>query len=60
MITVEEHDVHGGLGGAVAEVLGEHSPTPLVRLGLRGYGESGANEALLSKYRLAPEAVAEE
>ena len=35
VITVEEHTVLGGLGGAVAEVLGEHRPTQLNRIGLQ-------------------------
>jgi transketolase len=38
VITVEDHSIEGGLGGAVAEVLGELLPTPLKRLGVRGFG----------------------
>ena len=59
IITVEEQDVRGGLGGAVAEVLSDQFPVPVRRLGLTGrYGESGANDDLLHKYRLSSETVA--
>jgi transketolase len=59
VITVEEHTVIGGLGGAVAEVLSERHPVPLRRLGIRDtYGESGPNEKLLDKYGLSAGGVA--
>jgi transketolase len=59
VITVEEHTVIGGLGGAVAEVLSEQYPVPVRRLGIRDtYGESGPNEKLLDKYRLSAGVVA--
>ncbi|KQL49766.1 transketolase [Brevibacillus choshinensis] len=55
IVTVEEHTIYGGLGGAVAEVLGEHAPVPLERIGVRDKnGESGSNDALLQKYGLTP------
>src|SRR5579883_1482661 len=53
VVTTEEHTIIGGLGGAVAEILGEHRPTPMIRHGLKDlYGESGANDALIEKYEL--------
>lgn len=59
VITVEEHTVVGGLGGAVAEVLGEHAPTPMRRHGfLDTFLESGPDDALLEKYRLSSTEVA--
>ncbi|MDD4588116.1 MAG: transketolase family protein [Heliobacteriaceae bacterium] len=59
IVTAEEHSVIGGLGGAVAEVLAEHCPAPLERVGLRDtFGESGKPEALLAKYGLTAAAVA--
>jgi len=59
VVTIEEHSVIGGLGGAVAEVLSEHRPTRVIRLGLQDvFGESGPNDALLEKYGLSPERVA--
>jgi transketolase len=60
VVTTEEHTIIGGLGSAVAEILGEHRPTPLRRHGLADrYGESGSNDDLIRKYGLSPEHVAE-
>ena len=60
-MTVEEHTVYGGLGGAVAETLSEHLPTRLDRIGLCDiYPESGPNAALLELYGLSPERVADQ
>jgi transketolase len=51
VVTVEEHQVAGGLGGAVAEVLGKKLPTPIECIGLQGvFGESGKPSELLDKY----------
>jgi transketolase len=51
VLTTEEHTIIGGLGSAVAEVLGERCPTRMRRNGIADtYGESGANDALLEKY----------
>ncbi len=48
VVTAEEHSIYGGLGSAVAEVLGEHYPAPLVRLGVRDrFGESGSPAQLM-------------
>jgi transketolase len=59
VITVEEHTVLGGLGGAVAETLGEHLPTRIDRIGLQDlYPQSGPNEALLDIYGLSAARVA--
>jgi transketolase len=59
VVTAEEHSIMGGLGGAIAEVLGEQYPVPMRRVGLRDtFGESGPNEALLEKYGLSPKHVA--
>ena len=60
VITVEEHSVIGGLGGAIAEVLGEHRPTRIHRLGLLDtFGESGSNADLLERYGLSAARVAD-
>jgi transketolase len=54
IITAEGHSIIGGLGGAVAEVLGEHRPTLMKRIGIQDrFGESGPNDALLEKYGLS-------
>lgn len=53
VITVEEAQIAGGLGGAVAELLSEQLPTPLVRVGVRDhYGESGEPNELLKAFGL--------
>ena len=51
VVTVEEHQVVGGLGGAVAECLARNAPTPLEFIGMQNtFGESGPPEALIEKY----------
>jgi len=58
-ITVEEHNVYGGLGAAVAEALSEVDPMPIHRIGVRDtFAESGHNEPLMEKYGLTPRHVA--
>lgn len=53
IITVEEHSVIGGLGGAVAETLAEKCPTKMLRIGVQDtFGESGPALQLLEKYGL--------
>jgi len=54
VVTAEEHSIIGGLGGAVAEVLGESIPVPLMRVGIPDvFGESGKPGELLEKYGLS-------
>jgi transketolase len=53
VVTAEEHNIMGGMGSAVAEVLGEKRPTPMKRVGVMDtFGESGEAEELLKKYGL--------
>jgi transketolase len=53
VITAEEGQIAGGLGGAVAELAGEHHPVPLRRIGMRDhFGESGTPEELLEHFGL--------
>lgn len=60
VVTAEDHSIIGGLGSAVAEVLGEQCPTPVLRVGIRDvYGESAPNELLLEKYGLTARHVVE-
>src|ERR1043166_1249154 len=54
VVTIEDHSIHGGLGGAVAEALAEVLPTPVKRLGVTGFGESGDAKALNAKHGLDP------
>lgn len=58
MVTVEEHQVVGGLGSAVAEAVSEHFPVPIKMVGLKDhFGESGNPQELLEKFGLTEEAV---
>ena len=53
IVTAEEHQMYGGLGSAVAEVLGKNYPVPLEMVAVRdAFGESGEPEELLRKYQL--------
>lgn len=60
IVTVEEHSVLGGLGGAVSEVVAENIPVPVERVGVRDrFGRSGDAVELLKKYHLtAPDICA--
>lgn len=58
LFTVEEHSVIGGLGSAVCEVLSEHAPAPVYRIGMRDrFGESGPAVELLHKYQMDAEGI---
>ncbi|MEW6034982.1 MAG: transketolase family protein [Candidatus Micrarchaeota archaeon] len=52
LLSVEDHSVNGGLGSAIAEVLCEKHPAPLLRAGMRSFGESGNAYDLFRKYGL--------
>ncbi len=59
VVTCEEHQAHGGLGGVVAELLSEAHPMPLRRVGVQDlFGQSGKPEKLLEAYGITPQAVA--
>jgi transketolase len=58
VMTIEDHSIHGGLGGAVAELLGEVMPTPMKRLGVTTFGESGDPKGLYAKHGLDPDGIA--
>ena len=60
IVTSEEASVLGGLGGAVAELLAENCPVPVVRHGVNDtFGRSGTAAAVLEYYGLTPEVLAE-
>lgn len=51
IVTAEEHSIIGGLGSAVAEVVAEHAPTKVVRVGVKDtFGESGSPDQLMEAY----------
>ena len=59
VVTVEEHNIMGGLGGAVAEVLSEKAPTKILRIGVNDrFGESGPAPVLIKKFGLDGEGIA--
>lgn len=58
IVTAEEHQVTGGLGGAVAEILAQHFPVPVAMVGMNNrFGESGQPSELMNKYRLNAEGI---
>ena len=59
IVTAEEHNVIGGLGSAVTEVVCESNPVPVVRFGVNdSFGRSGKVPDLLALYGLTPENLA--
>jgi transketolase len=58
VVTVEDHSIVGGLGGAVSELLAEASPVPVRRLGVQGFGESGDPKGLYAKHGRDPAGIA--
>ncbi len=59
IVTAEEHNVIGGLGSAVAEVLAENSPVPMKRVGVEDvFGRSGKPAPLLELYGLTAKNIA--
>lgn len=59
VVTIEEHQINGGLGSAVAECLSEQLPTPMVRMGLKDeFGQSGEPDELIHFYKLDAPAIA--
>lgn len=53
VVTCEEGQINGGLGGAIAELVGENYPVPMKRLGMRDrFGESGQPDELMTHFGL--------
>lgn len=60
VVTVEEHQITGGLFGAVAECLGQNFPVPIEPVGMpNSFGESGKPEELLEKYGMGVKDIKE-
>lgn len=58
VVTCEEHSTVGGLGSAVASILGENYPAPLERVGVRDvFGTSGTPDELLAEYGLDAQGI---
>jgi transketolase len=58
IVTVEEHSVRGGLGGAVAEVVASHRPCPIRILGFPGFMPTGSAKFLFEKFGLTSAGIA--
>lgn len=60
IVTAENHNTINGLGSAVSEVLAEHCPAPLERVGVRDrFGEVGSMDYLKTLFKLTPEEIAD-
>ncbi|MBI2671221.1 transketolase family protein [Candidatus Woesearchaeota archaeon] len=58
VVTAEEHQINGALGGAIAELLVENYPVPMKRVGVRDrFGESGQPDELMKKFNIVKEDV---
>jgi len=58
VVTAEEHNIYGGLGSAIAEVLGENHPVPMKRVGVKDtFGRSGGPEELMDYFEISAEHV---
>lgn len=58
IVTAEEHQVHGGLGSAVAEVLSQNCPVPVEYVAMMDrFGESGEPEQLMKKFGLSADGI---
>ncbi len=59
IVTAEDHNIHGGLGGAVAEALAQSRPCPIEFVGVRDtFGASGDPEELAALYGLGARHIA--
>jgi len=60
IITVEDHNIIGGLGSAIAEVLSEEYPCKVIRMGIKDeFGKSGKAEELLKYFKIDSESIIE-
>lgn len=60
IITVEDHNIIGGLGSAVCEVLSEEYPTKVIRMGIKDcFGKSGKSTDLMKYFRIDAQAIVE-
>jgi transketolase len=58
IVTVDNHNIYGGLGSAVAEVIAEEAPARLKRIGVRDlFGKSGTNDQMMKRFGLRVEDI---
>jgi transketolase len=61
VVTVEEAQIAGGLGGAISELLSEHMPTRQLRIGMKDrFGESGRADELIKHFNLDAASIAQD
>ncbi len=61
LITIEDHNIIGGLGSAVCEVLAEGEPKKVIRMGIKDeFGKSGKAEELMRYFKIDSQAIIEE
>ena len=60
IVTVEDHNINGGLGGYVGKLVCENTPVHVKRIGLTTFGESGPAEELIDHYGFHPAKIADE
>ncbi len=58
IVTIEDHNVNGGLGSYISRLACENKPVKVKRIALHGYGESGPAKELADAYGFSPEAIA--
>lgn len=59
IVTIEDHNINGGLGSYVTSLCCEHHPVPVKRIGLSSFGESGPADELADRYGFSPENLAD-
>ena len=59
IVTVEDHNIHGGLGAYISKLVVENAPMRVSRIGLSTFGESGPADVLADQYGFAPHKIAE-
>lgn len=60
VVTVEEHQIHAGMGSRVAEILAQHYPVPIEFVGVRDrFGQSGDPVELIEHYGMGTAAIKE-
>jgi transketolase len=58
VVSIEEHQILGGIGSTIAEILSQNTPTPLEMVAVHDrFGQSGNAETLMHEYRLDREAI---
>ena len=59
IVTVEDHNIHGGLGAYISKLVVENAPKQVERIGLSEFAESGMAKELADHYGFSPEGIME-